>query len=146
MVKFWTSYNFPGMQNIFFKEWFRFLALFVLDFYSKMCFWDIAITGPIFPENLPINANHANKLALVVFYGLVSGDTWKTSPNMFKSHFGWKNHDSESFWALFLYWKIHGKGRFSPYPAELKHKYLENGARYWHSVKSSDSVIKMSFR
>ena len=39
-------------------------------------------------------------------------------------------YDSDSFLALFLYWKINGKVQFSPYPAELGLKYLENGARY----------------
>ena len=54
-------------------------------------------------------------------------------------------NDFDSFWALFLYWKIHGKGRFSSYPAEFEREYLENGARYRHSVKSADFVLKNTF-
>ena len=49
---------------------------------------------------------------------------------MFKAILDENINDFDSFGALFLYWKIHGKGRFSQYPAELERKYLENGARY----------------
>ena len=35
--------------------------------------------------------------------------------------------------------------RFPPYPAVLKHEYLELGIEFWHSVKIVDFVLKSSF-
>ena len=83
-----------------------------------------------------ISQNPKNLLAFRVFMVQYLEIHEKTSPNMVKSHFGWTY---SWFWlilSIIFILEIHGKGRFSPYPSELERKYLENGARYWHFVKS----------
>ena len=49
------------------------------------------------------------------------------------------------FEHYFYIGKYTEKGRFPPYRAVLKRKYLELGIEFLHSVKSTDFVLKLSF-
>ena len=104
----------------------------------RQALWLIMYISPVPVSGIPL---HWGASQWSQFVGNEGGGLRPTSCVSSQSHAQYNTIQYNLCYIIFTLEKV----QFPPYPAVLKREYLELGIEFWHSVKSTDFVLKSSF-